>query len=142
MADKPLPSVNDTITKWKARTATSQQAYTNGINNAQDWASAAVAAGPARDAGLQAAIADGRIDRGIQDYGTAKWKAVTAAKGPAAWLNGVNNATAAATAGFQTLFNDINNVRTSLPPRGDIEANIARSAAMSRGMHAAKLART
>lgn len=141
MADKPLPPVSTVVTKWQTNTAASRQAYIDGINNSSNWAENAVAAGPARDAALQAAIASGKIDRGIQNLGTAKWKQITAAKGPAAWLNGVQNGTQNATDGFTTLFNDINSVRGTLPARGDIEANIARSAAMQRGLHAAKLAR-
>lgn len=75
--------------------------YTAGIQNASSWSEGALAAAPRRNAGLQQAIAEGRIDRGIQNVGDAGWKTKTLAKGPAAYTASVQTATPRYVAGMQ-----------------------------------------
>lgn len=71
--------------KYQRRVGSAAQDYKAGVQAATGWADAAVAAGARRDAGLQAAIADGRIDAGIQRRGDAGWKAATITKGVQNW---------------------------------------------------------
>lgn len=97
--------IADAVSKWKSRVAQSGSYYQAGVNNPQvDWAGPAVAAAPRRNAGLQAAIADGRIDAGIQRAGTAKWRANTLAKGVSAWTNNTPNAAAQYQAGMTRVY--------------------------------------
>jgi len=61
-----------------------------------------------------------------------------ATQGPALYNAGVTAKAYKFDIAMQKLLPIIRNVQASLPPRGDVEANIARSAAMNRGLHAAK----
>lgn len=94
-----MKSPAESQAKWQRRVGQATQDYQTGIQNASGWADAAQAAGARRDAGLQQAIADGRINAGIARTGDAGWKSKTLAKGPAAWTQGVQNAGAAYLAG-------------------------------------------
>lgn len=79
-------TVADAVSKWQTRVSQSGAFYQAGVQNPQvDWAGPAVAAKDRRDQGLLSAIADGRIDAGIQRAGTQKWRTNTVAKGVSAW---------------------------------------------------------
>lgn len=90
MAIKSNP--NAATEKFTRRIQQAGPDYSAGIDRAQDWAGPAMAASARRDAGLQAAIADGRINAGIQRAGTAKWKANTKSKGVANWTSSAQRA--------------------------------------------------
>lgn len=66
--------------------------YKDGIQNAGSWVDGSMAAASRRDAGLQQAIADGRINRGIQATGDAGWKTKALAKGPTNYTQSVATA--------------------------------------------------
>lgn len=68
--------------RYKKGVAGAGPDYTKGIQDAGSWAQGSHDAAARRDAGLQQAIAEGRIDRGIDRVGDAGWKAKTLAKGP------------------------------------------------------------
>lgn len=96
---KRMKTPTESQAKWQRRVSQAGQDYQTGVQNATGWADAAVSASARRDAGLQAAMADGRINAGIQRTGDAGWKSKTLAKGPAAWSAGVQNGGAAYLAG-------------------------------------------
>lgn len=98
-------SVADAVSKWQNRVAQSGPYYQAGVNNPQvDWAGPAVAAAPRRNAGLQQAIADGRIDAGIQRAGTARWRAGASTKGVQAWTTNTPKAAPAYNAGLTRVY--------------------------------------
>lgn len=102
-------TITDAVSKWKSRVAQSGQYYQAGVSNPQvDWAGPAVAAADRRNAGLQAAIANGTIDAGIQRAGTAKWRANTLAKGVSAWTANTPNAAPAYQAGLTKTYQYFN----------------------------------
>ena len=72
-------SVADSQEKWARRVGQAGQDYQRGVQNAQGWAAGAVAAANRRNAGLMAAINDGRIDAGIQRTGDNGWRTATIA---------------------------------------------------------------
>lgn len=77
--------------KWASRISQSQDYYRQGVQNPKrPWADAAVAASARRNAGLQAAINDGRIDAGIQ-RNAGKWQVNTLSKGVANWATASNS---------------------------------------------------
>lgn len=78
--------------KYGTRVTQAGPDYTAGVQNAGSWVEGAIAAANRRNAGLQAAIASGSIDRGIQSTGDAGWKSKTLAKGPTNYTNSVQNA--------------------------------------------------
>jgi len=84
-------SVAQSSEKWKRRTSAAAQDYKDGIANATGWSEKATQAKARRDAGLQQAIADGRIDAGIRRVGDQGWKNAAMAKGPTNWTTGVAN---------------------------------------------------
>lgn len=96
--------LSDAVQQWQTRVGQSQGRYQSGVQRATGWASAAVAAGPRRDAGLQAAIADGRIDAGITRVGDAGWKSRTLAVGPQNWAASVSKAGDRMAAGLQRVY--------------------------------------
>jgi len=62
------------------------------------------------------------------------WQTASINKGQGRLSSGAQQALPKVEAVFGRLFPFIAQVRNSLPPRGDLEANIARSAAFARGM--------
>jgi hypothetical protein len=133
------PSAQEAYAKWSSRVQASGQFYQQGVQNSKDWAAAAVSAGPARDAGIQQAIADGRIDRGIQRTGTAGWRNKTLAKGPAAWSAAVASPATqqAYMAGYQKLSTMLDAGESAIAsiPRGGFAANIQRMTAFATAVH-------
>lgn len=133
-------SIQDALQKWQSRTQGAGQFYSQGIQQSRDWAANAVAAGPARDQGLQQAMADGRIDRGIQRVGTAGWRQKTLAKGPQAWQQGVAQAGNAYAAGMARTYQmlDAGDAAIASMPRGGFANNMARMTAYLQAVHNAK----
>lgn len=132
MARKTVQQAAD---KWAQRVSQSGQFYQAGVNNsAVDWAGPAVAAADRRNAGLQQAISDGRIDAGIQRAGTAKWRANTIAKGVAAWTTNTPKAAPAFAAGLTKVYNYFSAADSVVAnmPRTTREQRIARASAFLR----------
>jgi hypothetical protein len=82
---RKLKTPAEAAAKFARRVQGAGQDYQSGVQSATDWAANAVAAAPRRNAGLQAAIANGTIDAGIQRAGDAKWRANTLSKGVQNW---------------------------------------------------------
>lgn len=101
---KTRTPLTDAVAQWQTRVGQSGQRYTAGVQRATGWAAAAIAAGPRRDAGLQAAIADGRIDAGISRVGDAGWKSRTLAVGQQNWTAAVAKAGDRMQAGLQKVY--------------------------------------
>lgn len=137
MAQRKTPQ--EALSKWQARVSGAQQYYTAGIQASKDWAGAATAAAPARDAGLQAAIASGSIDRGINRLGTAGWRAKTMAKGPQNWAAAVAQAGPAYMQGLQRAYTYLDQADQAVSnmPRGTFQENIARMTTYLSTVHAA-----
>jgi len=87
--------------RYASRVTQAGPDYTAGIQNASSWVEGALNAKARRDAGLQQAIADGRIDAGIQNVGDAGWKSKTLAKGPTNYTQSVATAGPAYEQGMQ-----------------------------------------
>jgi len=87
--------------KWQEVTPQRSNIYkTNVETPLRDWEKETGAAKERRDDGLRAAIADGRIDRGIKKAGLEGWKKPTVTKGPSRWAEGVSVAGPDFQAGF------------------------------------------
>ncbi len=121
-----------TAAKWKRRTATAAQEYSDGIANpSRSWSQATQAAAPAFAAGVQAAVARGAFQRGVQSAGDSAWQQGATTKGPTRWTEGTALAEPAYTTGFGRVAAAIN--ATALPPRQPTgsPANIQRVAAIA-----------
>lgn len=130
---KAMPDPTSAAQKWATNLGAAGTAYTNGVNS--------VTTAP----GVQAAAASDRYLAGIQ-ASVPKYKANVAAVSLADWqqsaiTKGAPRLASGATAAqdkmattLGKLFPFINQVRNSLPARGDLEQNIQRSAAFQRAM--------
>lgn len=87
-----MKTASQAADKYQRRVTQAGPDYTAGVQGAGSWVEGATAAANRRNAGLQQAIADGRIDAGIVRKGDAGWKAATLAKGPTNYTNSVQNA--------------------------------------------------
>jgi len=102
--------------KWNRVVGQRGPDYQTGIENPRrDQATAAAAAEPAYEVGVQAAIAEKRFGKGVRKAGSAKWLKGAREKGVARWPAGV----AAAQLDFENGFEPFRSAleRTELPPR-------------------------
>ena len=128
-----MPSPNDAAAKWAQNLGAAQTRYTAGVQ--------AVTTAP----GQSAAQAADRYLQGVQSsiqkfvnnsaaVTLQQWQQAAVNKGAGRLASGATAAQPKMTTVFQQLFPYIAQVQGSLPPRGDLEQNIARSAAFQRGM--------
>lgn len=108
MAKGQFKSAADAQEKYSRRVAQAGPDYQKGVQNANNWSQNAQAAAPRRDAGLQRAMADGRIDAGIARIGDAGWKSATLAKGVSNFTANAPKAAARYAAGYQRLVGYLN----------------------------------
>lgn len=81
-----VKSAKEAREKWEERIRASAKWYKHGVENpTKDWAEEAIKAKDKRNAGLQRAIQEGRIEKGIARVGTAKWQKNTIEKGISRW---------------------------------------------------------
>ena len=133
-----MPSPAEAAALWAQRLGGATQAYTNGVNavtvapgtlaaRAGDtWANNTIAAKP-------------RFIKNSQDVPLGVWQAAAVNKGAPRLASGAQAALPKMEAALTRVFGWINQVKGSLPPRGDIEANINRAGAFARGMHNLKM---
>lgn len=84
---KRMKTVQESAEKWQRRVQGASTDYKAGIQGATGWAEGALGAVSRTHAGLQQAIADGRIAAGIQRAGDQKWKTAALGKGVTNWTN-------------------------------------------------------
>lgn len=130
------------VEKWKRVAAGAGPEYEEGIRNPKaDWETETKAAEARYEAGVSAAIARKGFGKGVRKAGTPKWQAMSLAKGPGRWSQGIDLSGDAYQAGFEPYARVI--AALSLPPRGPKgdPRNIARVAAVAKALHDAKIAR-
>ncbi len=134
---KNMPDATASSTKWAQRMASSGQAMTDGINNVT--VSPGQAAAAAKDLWLaQVQAAQGRFATNVAAVPLESWKASAIAKGVPRVAQGAQTAQPKMAAAMQKWFPRIQAARSSLPPRGGIENNVARSAAFARALNSQK----
>lgn len=138
MAD--IKSSSSIAEKWARVTPQRTEDYNQGVQNPKtDWARATAAAAASQAAGVQAAIAEKRFEKGVAKAGTSKWQEGASTKGVQRWGTGVQAAGQAYAEGFQPFADTIKS--TVLPPRypkGD-PRNLERVKAISGALHAKKV---
>jgi hypothetical protein len=123
---------------WSGASGRAQSAWTAGINATQkDQAQLAAAAQPRYLQGVQDAVANNRFANGVLRRGTQYWKSQSEAKAgnyATGYSAGSNN--------FQSAITKIlaqeASIVSSLPSRGDINANLQRANQFALAMHQAK----
>lgn len=134
MAVKPASAWGQ---NWTASAGKASANYQTGVEAYNgDWAGATTAQQATMQSNWLAAISNGSWAAGVNARGTNGWKQATVAKmanyGTGFQAGASNYNTAAA-----KLQPFLVNAVASLPPRGDINANLQRSAALAMALHQA-----
>lgn len=129
-----MPSAQEAAQKWATNLPASQQRYVDGVN-AVTVSPGALAARSAATWAANTAAAQSKFARNSAAVSLQSWQQATATKGAQRLSSGAQAAQSKVEATFAKLFPAIQQAVSSLPPRGDIEANIARSAAFARAMN-------
>ena len=129
-----MPSAADAAAKWAQNLPASQPRYIAGVQ-AVTVAPGALAARASAKWATNTAAAQQKFARNSAAVTLQEWQTQTATKGAQRLMSGAQAAQSKVEQTFAKLFPAIQQAVSSLPPRGDIEANIARSAAFARAMN-------
>jgi len=129
-----MPSAAEAAAKWATALPAAQQRYIDGVN-AVNVAPGTLAARAAPTWAANTAAAQSRFARNSAAVSLQSWQQSTTTKGAQRLSSGAQAAQPKMEAALTKLFPAIASAVSSLPPRGDIEANIARSAAFARQMN-------
>ena len=129
-----MPSAADAAAKWAQNLPAAQQRYVDGVNSVT-VAPGALAARAASTWAANTAAAQQKFARNSAAVTLQAWQQQTATKGAQRLASGAQAAQSKVEQTFSKLFPAIQQAVSSLPPRGDIEANIARSAQFARAMN-------
>jgi hypothetical protein len=129
-----MPSAAEAAAKWATNLPAAQQRYIDGVN-AVTVSPGALAARAAPLWAANTAAAQSKFARNSAAVTTQQWQQATTTKGAQRLSSGAQAAQGKVEQTFAKLFPAIQSAVSSLPPRGDIEANIARSAAFARAMN-------
>lgn len=133
----PVPTITAAraAERWSRRSAAAAGDYADGVQQtSRSWATAAAAGKANFAAGVQAAIAGGRYEKGITAAGDQKWKRNTVEKGPMRYSQGVQLGAGDFGSAIGPVLEVIS--RTDLPPRGPVgsEGNYQRAAAIGKAL--------
>jgi hypothetical protein len=124
-------SAAQAATNWAAAMANSSAKMTAGVQAVTEAPSvAAIAAIPRMVQGIQAAAADGRIQRGLQRVTLQAWQQAMINKGITRVATGATNAKPKVQAFMTQFLPFLQQAVATLPPRGDVNQNIQRAVAM------------
>ena len=133
-----MKDLNTTVGKWVKNVQAAGPDYVAGVQRTGDWQQKTSNSSNAYREGLNAAMAAGKWEKGVQNTPNQTWQANTINKSNR-WGQGVN----AGQAKFANAMNNVlaqeANILPSLPASGakGSEANIQRSSEFQRRMHAA-----
>lgn len=133
-----MPSAAEAAQRWTTGLSAAQQKYVDGVN-AVTVAPGTLAARAAPLWAANTAAAQPRFARNSAAVSLQSWQASATGKGAQRLASGAQAAQGKMEAALTKWFPIINQAVASLPPRGDIEANIARSAQMARTLNKAKV---
>ena len=133
-----MKTAQQAASNWQSAGTRAQPNYVAGITNTQkDQAQLAVAQQQALLNNFTQAVNSGRWAQGVTRRGTAYWKQQSEAKANnygQGYTAGANNYAAAAAKLIPAIAQGVG----SLPPRGDINQNLQRSAALALYLHGLK----
>ena len=135
MAVKPASAWASNWSGSSARATTNYQTGVEAYNG--DWAGATVSQQATMQANWLQSVQNGTWANGVNNKGTSGWKNDTVAK-MANYGVGFSAGNAAYSAAAAKLQPFMQNAVNSLPPRGDINQNLQRSAALALALHNAK----
>jgi hypothetical protein len=120
---------------WSASSGKATTNYQTGVESfTGDWAGATTSQQAAMQQNWLQSLANGSWAAGVNRVGTQGWKNATVAK-IANFGSGFQAGSAAYNAAAAKLQPFMQQAVASLPPRGDINANLQRSAALAMALH-------
>jgi len=135
---RPLSEISK---KWKDVTPLRSGEYKSGVDNPlKNWEKNTLAAKDRQKEGMQRALSEDRVAKGVAKAGQAKWQRKTSTLGPGRWSEGVVNAQPDYEAGFAPYHDVI--AKTNPGPRypaGD-PRNWERSKKIGLALHQKKIA--
>jgi hypothetical protein len=130
---KALPNPVDAAQKWATNLGAAATAYTNGVNAVQTAPGQLAAQASDRYiAGIQQSLP--KYKANVAAVTLQEWQSAAVNKGAPRLSSGAQVAQPKMQQALTQLFPYIDQVRGTLPPRGDLEANINRSGAFQRAM--------
>ena len=130
-----MKSAAQAAQNWQAASGRATTAFAEGVQGyTGDWAAATVAQQGAMVTNWQQAVASGLWSRGVQATGTGGWKAATQAK-QTNYTTGYSAGAPNYQAASNKIMGALGSIVPSLPPRGDINANLQRSNALALALH-------
>jgi hypothetical protein len=133
-----MPSAADAAQKWAQNFGASGTRWAAGVQGVAVAPGALAARAKDRYATGTANAVD-RFAANSAKVTREQWIEITVSKGQGRLASGAQAALPKTEQAFTRVFGWIDQTVRSLPPRGDIEANIARSAAFARGMNKLKM---
>lgn len=129
-----MPTAAEAAAKWATNLPAAQQRYIDGVNSVT-VSPGALAARAAPTWAANTAAAQTKFARNSAAVTLQTWQQQTTTKGAQRLSSGAQAAQPKVETAFAKLFPAIQSAVSSLPARGDIEANIARSAQFARTMN-------
>lgn len=129
-----MPTAAEAAAKWATNLPAAQQRYIDGVNGVTVSPGALAARASALWAANTAA-AQPKFAKNSAAVTLQTWQQATTTKGAQRLSSGAQAAQSKVESAFSRLFPAIQSAVSALPPRGDIEANIARSAQFARTMN-------
>lgn len=116
--DNTMPAVKPGASgRWTRRAAAATQDYAEGVaQSPNNWEANTVAAAAAHKAGTEAALRDGRFEKGVKKSGNAYYKERASTIGASRFASGVEAGKNNYEEGVKPYLETI--AATSLPPRG------------------------
>ena len=123
---------------WSASAGRAATNYSEGVQQySGDWAGATTRQQAVMTTNWTQAVSSGRWANGVNSVGTAGWKSATQAK-TANYTTGFAAGAQKQSVAIGKIMNFLGSAVPALPPRGDINANLARSNALALALHAQK----
>ena len=123
---------------WAGSAGRAATNYSEGVNNfSGDWAGATTRQQAVMQANWTQAVSSGRWANGVNSVGTGGWKAATTAK-TANYTTGFQAGAQKQSVAIGKIMNFLGSAVPALPPRGDINANLARANALALALHQQK----
>lgn len=133
-----MKSASQAAANWSGASGRASTAWAEGIQSTtKDQAALAAAAQPRWLQGVQDAAANNRFANGVTRRGTAYWKSQSQAK-TGNYSTGYSAGAGNFAAAIQKIISAEQNISSSLPPRGDINANLQRSQQFALALHQLK----
>jgi hypothetical protein len=124
--------------KWQAKVSAAGPAYTAGVQAVTvNPAQQAIAAKDRWIAGVNAAAASGKYEKGLSTVTLQSWKQAAVDKGAPALAAGARLGAVKVQQHEQAFGPTRDSIVANLPPRGTLDQNIERAAQMARAMAAA-----